>query len=193
MLIISGTLINRLSVLMVEYSENPSIPSREETLLRLQAARVPKQKKPPRPIAKVSVKKAKQIAEDKKAGTDGAMDLFFTEMRKTMTGKCLFCTGKSQKHDEETFHFSLAHLLPKAIFKSVATHPDNIIELCFYQNSCHTNFDNGTITYEFLKDSAEWSFIKEKLLNVLPAVAEEERGHKLYGKLINLVYDKQSI
>jgi hypothetical protein len=110
-------------------------------------------------------------------------------MRKTMTGKCLFCTGKSQKHDEETFHFSLAHLLPKAIFPSVATHPDIIIELCFYGESCHTNFDQGKITWEFIKDSAEWEFIKEKLLNVLPAVAEEERGHKLYGKLQKLVYE----
>lgn len=30
---------------MVEYSENPGIPSREETLLRLQAARIPKKPK----------------------------------------------------------------------------------------------------------------------------------------------------
>jgi len=175
---------------MVEYSENPGHISREETLRRLQKAREPKQKKVPKPIAKVSAKKAKQIAEEKKAGTDGAMDLFFTDRRRTMTGKCLFCRGKTQRNDDETFHFSLAHLLPKAIFKSVAAHPDNIIELCFYGESCHTNFDQGKITWEFIKDSAEWSVIKEKLLNVLPAVAEEERGHKLYGKLTNLVYGK---
>lgn len=173
---------------MVEYSENPSLPSRQETLLRLQAARQPKEKKAPRQISKVSVKKAKQNAEAKAAGTDGEMDLFFTQMRKTMTGHCLFCSGKTQKHDDETFHFSLAHLLPKNIFKSVATNEYNIIELCFYSNSCHTNFDNGLITWEFIKDSAEWSIIKEKLLHVLPAVAENERGNKLYSKLTNLVY-----
>jgi hypothetical protein len=56
MLIVSGTLVNRLSVLMVEYSENPSIPSREETLQRLRDARVPKPKKEKQPIAKRSDK-----------------------------------------------------------------------------------------------------------------------------------------
>jgi hypothetical protein len=109
-------------------------------------------------------------------------------MRKQMTGCCLFCGGKSQKKDDETFHFSLAHLLPKAIFKSVATHPDNIIELCFYGESCHTNFDNGQITWEFIVDSAEWLFIKEKILNVLPMVSVEERKHKLFSKLEKLVH-----
>jgi hypothetical protein len=190
MLIVTGDIINDISILMIENSERPGPISREETLLRLQAARAPKAKKLPRPISKVSAKKAKQIAEEKKAGTDRVMDLFFTEMRKHMTGACLFCGCKSQKHDNETFHFSLAHLLPKAIFKSVATHPDNIIELCFYNESCHTNFDQGKITWEFIKDSAEWSVIKEKLLNVLPAVTVEERGYKLYSKLEKLVYSK---
>jgi hypothetical protein len=56
MLIISGTLINRLSILMVEYSENPSIPSREETLLRLQQARIPKKPKEDKGLKNRSVK-----------------------------------------------------------------------------------------------------------------------------------------
>lgn len=189
-LIISGELINNTSLLMVENSERKE-PSRQEILLRLQASRKPKEKKKPKPIAPFSKKRAAKIAEEKKSGTDGEMDLFFTHMRKSMTGACLFCGGKTQKHDDETFHFSLAHLLPKAIFKSVATNEYNIIELCFYGESCHTNFDQGKITWEFLKDSAEWEFIREKLLHILPAVSEDERGHKLYRKIESLVYNKQ--
>ena len=156
-------------------------------------ARTPKAKKKQKPIAKQSEKKKKQVAEEKRSGTDGQMDLFFLSLRKSMTGKCLFCNGKSQKHDDQTFHFSLAHLFPKAIFPSVATHSDNVIELCFYENSCHTQFDNGRITWEFIKDSAEWELIKEKLLNVLPAIAIEERSHKLYSKVESLVYDKEAV
>jgi len=144
--------------------------------------------KPKKQIKKVSDKKAAEMKEQKAAGSDWAMDLFFQSQRKSMTGRCLFCNGDTMKKDDEKFHFSLAHLLPKAIFKSVATHPDNIIELCFYGESCHTNFDNGMITWEFIKDSAEWLIIREKLLTVLPLVAEDERKHKLYDKLLKLVY-----
>lgn len=146
--------------------------------------------KPRKPLKKISDKKAAEIKEQKVSGGDSEMDLFFTSLRKGMTGRCLFCNGRTMKEDNDKFHFSLAHLLPKAIFKSVATHPDNIIELCFYGNSCHTNLDSGKITWEFLKDSKEWDVISEKLLSVLPMVAMEERKHKLYNRLTCLVYGK---
>lgn len=145
----------------------------------------PKERKP---LKKVSDKKKAEQAEEKAKGTDGEMDAFFKAMRRKMRGKCLFCSGNTQKDHDENFFFSIAHLLPKAIFKSVATNESNWIELCFYSNSCHTNFDSGKITWEFIKDSKEWDIIKEKLLNVLPMVAEEERKQKLYSKLTELVY-----
>lgn len=145
-------------------------------------------KKEKKPIAKVSAKKALENKQSKEAGSDSTMDLFFAANRKLMTGRCLFCNGNTMNSDDDKFHFSLAHLMPKAIFKSVATHPDILIELCFYGESCHTNFDNGIITWEFIKDSKEWDVIKEKLLNVLPMVAIEERKNKLYDRLKKLVY-----
>lgn len=150
--------------------------------------RLPEKKKYKIPV--ISEKRKAKMAAEKEAGTDGEMDLFFTSLRKSMTGHCLFCNGKSMKNDDEKFHFSLAHLMQKAIFKSVATVPENIIELCFYGESCHTNFDNGIITWLMLKDSKEWDVIKEKLLVVLPLVAQEERKHKLYTTLTELVYSK---
>lgn len=162
-----------------------------EILKRLQNARTPKAKPAPKPMKTVSDKKAKQNAEAKKAGDSDAVYQFFVEQRPAMTGRCLFCTGPTEKHNDETFHFSLAHLLPKSSFPSVATHPDNIIELCFYNESCHAQFDNGKITWEMLYDSNEWQMIREKLLRVLPAVAPNERGQKLYGKLWELVYGKK--
>lgn len=145
-----------------------------------------------KPLKRISEKKLAENAAEKAKGGDSEMDLFFFENRKFMTGRCLFCNGDTMKRDDEKFHFSLAHLLPKAIFKSVATHPDILIELCFYGESCHTNFDNGTISWEFIKDSKEWEIIREKLLNVLPLVAMEERKNKLYSRLTELVYENNN-
>lgn len=161
-----------------------------ERMQKIKLGLLPKEAvaKAKKPLKKVSDKKAAEIEALKTSG-DSKMDLFFQSLRKGMTGHCLFCNGSTMKKDDEKFHFSLAHLLPKAIFKSVATVPDNIIELCFYGESCHTNFDSGKITWEFIKDSKEWDLIKEKLLNVLPMVAPEERKHKLYSKLEKLVYE----
>lgn len=165
--------------------------TREEQIARTQAARVPKAKAPVKAIKPVSDKKAKQLAEQKKSGESDTVYNFFVEMRPGMTGKCCFCNAKSEKLNDETFHFSIAHLLAKALFPSVATHPDNWIELCYYENSCHHQFDNSRITWEMLYDSHEWPMIKDKLLKVLPAVAAQERSQKLYSKLYNLVYSNQ--
>lgn len=164
--------------------------------------------KPKKAIKKVSDKRAEEIKASKANG-DSEMDLFFDAMLKRCTGKCLFCNGKTtaidnsffrddnpkwsveandKKHEQtiETLRrASIAHLLPKSNFKSVSTHEDNWIELCW---SCHTSFDGGKITWLTVKDSKEWDVIKEKLLTVLPMVSQEERKNKLYSKLNELVY-----
>lgn len=160
----------------------------------IQAGRPLPPKKAYKGIARVSEKRAAKLKEQKEAGGDNEMDLFFEAMRKRMKGVCLFCGGKSEKHNDETYRCSIGHLLPKRPvnqggFPSVGTVEENWIELCYYQNSCHTNFDSGKITWEFIKDSKEWEIIKEKLLFVLPLVADEERKHKLYSKLTTLVYE----
>lgn len=167
--------------------------TREETLEKLRLARTPKAKPPAKGIKPVSDKKAKQQAEAKKAGDGDAVYQFFLEQRTGMTGKCLFCNGVTEKKNDDTFHFSLAHLLGKAAFPSVATHPDNWIELCYYEGSCHHQFDNARITWEMIYDSAEWPIIKDKLLRVLPVVAPQERSQKLYGKLWEMCYGKTDL
>lgn len=173
---------------MVEYSENPGPISREETLRRLQQARIPREKKKPKPIAKVSKKKAKQIAEEKKAGTDGAMDLFFAEMRKKMVGVCQCgCARKSSKMEDDNFRSSICHIFPKRIFKSIATHPLNWVERNFWEG-CHGNMDNRSI--ELWKNFADWDDIKERFHALAPLLTEEERANKFYTNLENLVYGK---
>lgn len=143
---------------------------------------VPKQKKF---IPKISEKKKKQLAEQKEAGNDNSLDLFFVAMRKKCKGKCLFCNSPTTYKHEELWRIAIAHLLPKAKFKSVATEESNWIELCW---NCHTEFDTGKITWELLRDSKEFDILREKLFIVLPLVAPEERKNKLYSKLETLVY-----
>lgn len=143
-----------------------------------QKALEPKPKKVYR-IPKKSAKKLKQEAEEKelRSGEPTELDLWFAERRKELTGKCDFCGGKTEKHNNETFKFSIAHLLAKrdAMFPSVATHRANYLELCYYGNSCHTNFDNGMITWELLRDSKEWALIVGKFKEIYPSIAEAER------------------
>lgn len=165
-----------------------------------------KEKKPPK---RVSNKKRLADAEEKNRGSDSELDLFFDAMLKKCTGKCLFCNSKTtaidpkfwrddnpkwseeaneKKHERSVGAMkraSIAHLLAKAIFPSVAVHEENWIELCWH---CHHDFDSNKITWEFIFDSKEGELIKEKLLNVLPMVAPEEQKHKLYSKINTLVY-----
>lgn len=188
-LLAHGDIIEGKEVLIIEGKSIDMVDP--EVLKRLQNARTPKAKAPTKSIKPVSDKKAKQLAEQKRSGESDAVYNFFVEMRPGMTGKCQFCGGPSEKKNDETFHFSLAHILPKSSFPSVAIHPDNILELCYYGESCHANLDSGRITFEMLADSAEWPMIKDKLLKVLPAVAANERSQKLYSKLYSLVYDKK--
>jgi hypothetical protein len=131
------------------------------------------EKKPPTPIKKVSDKKAAEL----KGETKSDLDDWFEERRKEMSGVCLFCQGKTEKDNDDTFKFSIAHLLPKRknMFPSIACHPENWIELCYYGNSCHTNFDNGTITWEFLADSKEFEIIVAKFKKIYPFITESER------------------
>lgn len=147
-------------------------------------------KKEKKPIAKKSAKKILEEKEQKELGTDGVLDRWFEERRKEMTGKCCLCGGKSEKHNDETYRRSCHHLLEKrkGMFPSLATHPVNFLEVCFYGNSCHQNIHGGKITWELLFDSSEWSIIRPKLEILLPLCTKEEKKNKLYPKLEKMVY-----
>lgn len=125
---------------------------------------------------KATISKLRNIAytsdEQRKAGKEyDTLDNWFREVQKSMTGKCMNCMGKTEAHTKH-FKNSIAHILPKAYFKSVATHPDNFLELCFYGNSCHTNFDNKMID---LIDLNCFDTVIQKFVKIYPHIAKEER------------------
>lgn len=135
--------------------------------------------KPRKAIPKISAKKKAENALEKEArgGGDSELDVWFEDRRREMTGRCALCNGRSEKGNDDTYRRSIHHLLDKkpTLFPSVATHPDNWLELCFYGNSCHTNIHNRTITWELLADSHEWKIIVDKFKKIYPFIAEGER------------------
>jgi len=139
-------------------------------------------------LPKVSEKKKKQLAAQRESGTDNGLDIWFEERRKKMKGKCCLCSGKTEKDNDETYRRSIHHLLDKkkVLFPSVATHPDNWLELCFYGNSCHQNIHSKTITWELLHDSKEWDMIVAKFKKIYPFInpAEHKNIHPLLLKEI---------
>jgi hypothetical protein len=133
-------------------------------------------------LRSVSEKKKAKLAEqakEKNSDGDTFLDAWFKARRKEMTGKCVLCGGKTEKDNDETYKRSIHHLFDKreTMFPSVALNPDNWLELCFWENSCHQNIHNGTITWELLQDSKEWDIILAKFRKVYPFIAEEERRH----------------
>lgn len=152
---------------------------RADNIRRLkEQAGKPKEKKVYRMPAK-SAKRLKREAEEKelRGDNDTLKEQWFKARRKEMTGKCQFCGGKTEKHNHMTYKRSVAHLLPKRdnMFPSIMYNPNNWLELCFYGESCHTNFDNNMITWELLKDSTEWELIVKKFKTLYPFITEEEK------------------
>lgn len=137
-------------------------------------AKLPKEKRVYR-IPKKSAKKIKQDAEEKelrKVGGGNELDRWFNERRAQLTGQCSHCGGKTTKDSDQYFKHSIAHLLPKRLFKSIATHPENFLELCFWNNSCHQNFDNHTLDFMDLNCFDE---AVRKFVAMYPDIAANEK------------------
>ena len=96
---------------------------------------------------------------------------WFEDRHREMSGVCQHCGGNTEK-GKSTFRCSVAHIFPKAHFKSVATHPDNWIELCFYGKSCHTNLDNYALDISELNCFDE---VIRKVVAIYPSIAVAER------------------
>lgn len=153
-----------------------------------QKAREPKQKKAPAPISKVSEKKAKKDAEEKKlrGGEDTLLEQWFKARRKEMVGVCQCgCAKPSSKNDDLYFRHSAAHIFPKAVFISVMYHPLNWVERAFWGGD-HTNMDEGGL--DRWPNFADWDDIKERFHVLAPLLTDEERGTKFYSILEKLVY-----
>ena len=129
--------------------------------------------------------KRKAELEDKKKG-----EAWFKARHKEMTGRCLVCGEHTCKGKSE-YKCSIAHLFPKNKhgFPSIKWHEDNWIELCFYGNSHHTNFDNKIFTFEDLKQSQAWDVVARKFKVLYPLMTAKEQG-RVPAILLNEINEK---
>lgn len=148
----------------------------EEIRKLKQQASLPKQPKQRKAIAKKSAKKIKQEAEERKTNKGGGseLDRWFQARRREMKGVCLHCGEKTTKHQDEWYRAGICHILPKRIFKSVATHPLNWIELCFWKNNCHGNFDNYTLD---ITELVCYDLVIERFIAMYPDINPKERRY----------------
>lgn len=145
------------------------------------------EKKPRKPIPKVSAKRKAgffdlkatendhnetEVPQNGRKPSSAAQWRWFEERRKEMTGICAHCSGRTSKNNDDYFHFSICHIMPKNHFPSVATNEFNFIELCAFGNNCHGNMDNKTLD---LTDMNCWSTIVERFCIMYPSIAPKER------------------
>lgn len=111
------------------------------------------------------------VVEISNKGGGSELQRWFEDRRKELTGKCDNCGGKTCT-DDKYYKFSIAHLLPKAYVKSVATHPLNFLELCHFGNGCHSQMDNKLLD---LIDMNCFDKIIERVTAMYPHIAPSER------------------
>lgn len=93
-------------------------------------------------------------------------ELWYISKKYQMTGFCTEegCKKSTNKGNDVYFKWSICHIVPKKLVPSVATHPDNFIELCWQH---HSEFDS--------------TFDKSKSMKCF---AEAKRKFKLFEHLI---------
>lgn len=139
--------------------------------LALKNGQVQPVKKEPKPIAKKSEKKIQQ-EKDARPQKDIQEEWYADKVAKN-TGVCMECGGSTKSNIYVYEKATVAHVLPKrnTMFPSVATHPDNSIELCV-TNGCHDRYDRS---WEDAAKMQVWPVAVEKFIKILPFIAQSER------------------
>lgn len=98
--------------------------------------------------------------------------LWFAKKMKESEPVCENCGCKINKYNQAEWHGSQGHILPKAHFESVKTHPDNHVVLCRYGNFCHAKFDSSWSTAEKMP---VFRIVKERFKLFESLIAPDER------------------
>ena len=127
-------------------------------------------------IPKKSKKKLKEEKEERKerAGDDTQLVKWYKHCQREMSGNCSECGKPTNTKVYELAIHSICHLLAKrkTVAPSVSCHPLNWIELC---PDCHYKFDNSA--WEDIAKWGCWPEIQDRLIQIYPAIAEDELRH----------------
>ena len=131
-------------------------------------------KKQPKPIKKVSDKKAKEIKEerDNRGGDETELVKWFKKQIRVMPE---YCEETGLKMETKIYKYaimSICHILPKATCKSVALHPLNRM---FFNVDFHHKFD--AMSWEEREKLGCWPIIHDRLVMIYPDLSEEDKRH----------------
>lgn len=97
--------------------------------------------------------------------------------------RCENCGDRIIHKDKKYDHWAICHVLPKAIFKSIATHDDNWWEGC---NTCHTLYDEYFQNHdERLTEMQILPVVIEKIKILKPFISEHRRFNGLPLFILN--------
>jgi hypothetical protein len=135
----------------------------------------PLKQKIKKPIAKMSAKRAARERQAKEAlgGGDTELQKWMKARAAQMTGQCCRCGFQIEKQNFKFAICSIAHILPRSKFSSVATHPLNWLELgaaC----GCHGWMDRFASWDEIAQDRI-WPLLLERFIMVEPSLSAEDR------------------
>lgn len=140
----------------------------------------PAEKKKPKAIPKKSAKKLAREKEEKEAlgGKMTDQQAWYDHIMKTENPVC-WETGRDidtrppKKGSINAWHASIAHILPKKQFKSVATHPLNYLILSWF-GGVHAKWDASWTSAKTMK---VWNIAMDRVAQIYPDIADSEKKY----------------
>ena len=130
-------------------------------------------------IPAISAKRAAKLKEEKAAnkGQETALQKWYFEIMRTESPVC-WESGEKFKTDRKTFIGCIAHVLPKSLFPSIATHPLNYMILLKWMPkrgapyAPHSQYDSSWSAAEKMK---VWPVAVDRFRQMYRDIAPEER------------------
>lgn len=126
--------------------------------------------KPRKPIKPISDKKAAEMKAVKNNNIESDLDKWFSEIEdRHFSSGFGICMETGDSIPRAYARAATAHLLPKKIFKSVATHPLNYLIL----SAANGSHDKTHRIDKFIKMKI-WPQAKERILQMIPLLPTDE-------------------
>lgn len=128
---------------------------------------------PKKKYAGIPKKSAKKLAEEKNKPATTDLQAWYDNIMKTEKAVCWETGEKIDKKDKKGWHGSIAHILPKKTFRSVATHPKNYLILKMWGGT-HARYD---VSWQSASKMKVWPTAVQRFLEIYPHIADSEKKY----------------
>lgn len=118
-------------------------------------------------------------AVEREINGEGSLELWYMARHYDMTGICENCGAATEKHHPKYFRWCIAHLVPKSLCPSVATHFYNFGELC--KDVCHPEYDSNFDAASKMKCFTEF----KRRFGLFKHLIPPEEARKINPHLLN--------